>query len=98
MRCCVLPITSSAVNPAAAAAGEPVAAERAKADPAAAAAQFEGMLFASALAPLSKDLGVLGDVLTDAVGTAVARGQHDQFYHYLRTLVDAAKTEGAGST
>jgi hypothetical protein len=56
------------------------------------------MLFASALAPLSKDLGVLGDVLTDAVGTAVARGQHDQFYHYLRTLVDAAKTEGAGST
>jgi hypothetical protein len=94
----VLPITSSVANPAAAAAGESDAAQRAKTDPDAAAAQFEGMLFASALGPLSKDLGVLGDVLTDAVGTAVARGQHDQFYHYLQALVDASKTEGMGST
>jgi hypothetical protein len=57
------------------------------------AARFEGMLFAGALAPLSKELGVLGDVLTDAVATAVARGSRDEFYRHLQTLAGTAADE-----
>jgi hypothetical protein len=53
------------------------------------------MLFASALAPLSKELGVLGDELANAVATAVARGQHDEFYRHLRSLVDAANVDAS---
>jgi hypothetical protein len=55
------------------------------------AARFEGLLFAGALAPLSKELGVLGDVLTEAIATAIARGSHDDFYRRLRTLADRPK-------
>jgi len=77
------------------AADETTAVRHAGADPDAAAAQFEGMLFASALAPLSKELGVLGDELTSAVATAVARGQHDEFYRHLRSLVDAAEADAS---
>jgi hypothetical protein len=51
------------------------------------------MLFAGALAPLSKELGVLGDVLTEAIATAVARGSHDDFYRRLQTLADTPKAE-----
>jgi hypothetical protein len=66
---------------------------RAKADPDGAIAQFEGMLFAGALEPLSRALGVLGDVLTDAVATAVARGQRDEFYQHLRALAGAQQKD-----
>jgi hypothetical protein len=55
------------------------------------AARFEGMLLAGALAPLSQELGVLGDVLTDAVAAAVARGSRDEFYRHLQTLAGAAE-------
>jgi hypothetical protein len=89
MRCYVSPITSSAVSVPDG--GEPAALKRAEADPDAAVAQFEGMLFASALTPLSKELGVLGDVLTDAIGSAVARGRHDEFFTHLRALADASE-------
>ncbi len=91
MRCCVLPITSSAVNavPAGQTAPPPARANR-DGD---AAARFEGMLFAGALAPLSKALGVLGDVLTEEVACAVARGSHDDFYRRLQTLAGTPKDD-----
>ena len=91
MRCCVLPITSSGPKPRTDA-DRPESPARARAD---AAAQFEGLLFASALAPLSKAIGVLGDVLTDAVASAVARGAHDDFYHRLEALT-ASDPHNAG--
>jgi hypothetical protein len=91
MRCCVLPITSSARKPVDAAPSAPGPRSRPPGD---AAARFEGMLFASALAPLSQALGVLGDVLTDAMATAVARGSQDDFYRRLQALTDAAGDDG----
>jgi hypothetical protein len=57
-----------------------------------AAAQFEGLLFASALEPLSRSIGMLGDVLTGAVSTAVARSLHDDLYRRLQTQIDADRT------
>jgi hypothetical protein len=78
----VLPIISNAPK----ASGDAAAPE----DPAQdAAAQFEGLLFASALEPLSRSIGMLGDVLTGAVSTAVARGLHDDLYRRLQTQIDA---------
>jgi hypothetical protein len=89
MRCYVSPITSSAPNAApAASAREPDTARSQDA-----AASFEGMLFASALAPLSQALGVLGGVLTDAVASAIARGSHDTFYRHLQTLAATPKDD-----
>jgi hypothetical protein len=85
----VSPITSSAVS----AADAPRTAHDSPGAASATAARFEGLLFAGALAPLSKALGVLGDVLTDAVATAVARGSHDEFYRHLQTLAGAPKDE-----
>jgi hypothetical protein len=83
----VSPTTSNAANaplpsaPASPAQGR----DRQSAD---AAAQFEGLLFATALEPLSRSIGMLGDVLTDAVATEVARGSHDDLYGRLQTLVE----------
>ena len=79
------PITSNAANPIGLSAPANDAHERQSAD---AAAQFEGLLFATALAPLSRSIGMLGDVLTDAVATEVARGTHDDLYGRLQTLVE----------
>ena len=78
-------ITSSAANAAGAPAPDPPVAASGED----AAARFEGMLFSSALAPLSQAIGVLGDELVNAVATEVARGSHDEFYRRLQTLVDA---------
>lgn len=84
----MLPITSNAANRPAGShpANDAGPAEKRSAD---AAAQFEGLLFASALAPLSKEIGMLGDVLTDAVATSVARATHDDFYGRLQAAIDA---------
>lgn len=85
------PITSNATEHTGASEAPDVHAAPPQAD--AAVAQFEGMLFAGVLKPLSDELGVLGDVLTDSIATSVARGTHDAFYEHLRSLAD-----GHGST
>lgn len=84
----MLPITSNAANlPAESHPANDAAAAGTRS--AEAAAQFEGLLFASALEPLSKEIGMLGDVLTGAVATSVARATHDDFYGRLQAAIDA---------
>lgn len=95
----MLPTTSSAASAAASAArdlasrippAKSVAATTAGAPTNAdqTAAQFEGLLWSSVLAPLSQSLGPLGDVLTNALGTSAAAAQHDAFYARLRALIE----------
>ncbi len=79
------PITSNAANAPGPSAPGNDGPQRQSAD---AAAQFEGLLFATALEPLSRSIGMLGDVLTDAVATEVARGSHDDLFGRLQTLVE----------
>ena len=86
MRCYVLPIISNAAE----ASGE--GAPQRALQSSDAAAQFEGLLFATALEPLSRAIGVLGDVLTDAVATTVARASHDDLYGRLQTLARDDRT------
>ncbi len=94
----MLPITSNAAKPAAesgAAPADDVAAARGRE----AAAQFEGLLFASALEPLSRAAGMLGDVLTGAVATEVARASHDELFGRLAALTAAGpQTEAEPET
>ncbi len=94
----MLPTTSSAASPA----GVPLAVDPPRtaaesAPNAETAAKFEGLLWSSVLAPLSQALGPLGDVFTDALGAAVARGQHDAFYDELRALTERSGAGGAAA-
>ncbi len=81
------PITSSATSAALSdASGAPAQNGPAQADET--AEKFEGLLWSSVLGSLSQSLGPLGDVLTNALGTTVARGEHDDFYQHLRALIE----------
>ena len=88
------PTTSSAANGEAASTFRDPGARVAPADPDETAAQFEGLLWSSVLAPLSQSLGPLGDVLTNAMGTSAAHAEHDAFYDRLRALIELSQGGG----